>query len=253
VALTTQQEAILRSLAARGDSFARHVFGMANARDSMLLKSLAARGDLFAVRHLEGAETPAGIEGQLEGWAARGDTMAVGILSVVGGDRTPQVITFAQPAGKTFGDAPFALTGSGGSSSQPVRLSVASGPGTLNGSTLTLTGAGSVVVAANQDGDENYEPAAEVTRTITVAKATQVIVFDPPASIALADGAIHLTAESSSGLAPTFALVSGPATLVGGLLTPTGAGAVVVTASQAGNANYLAASPVEKTITVTGT
>ena len=60
---------------------------------------------------------------------------------------------------------------------------------------------------------------------------------------------ITLTATASSGL-PVSYTVTGPATVSGSTLTITGAGSVTVTASQAGNTNYAAATPVQRTLTV---
>jgi alpha-tubulin suppressor-like RCC1 family protein len=58
-----------------------------------------------------------------------------------------------------------------------------------------------------------------------------------------------LGATASSGL-PVSYTVSGPAALSGNTLTVTGAGVVDVTASQAGNAAYSAAPPVDQSFTV---
>jgi hypothetical protein len=52
----------------------------------------------------------------------------------------------------------------------------ATGPATVNGTTLTITGAGSVVVTANQAGNGNYAAASPVTQTITVAKAKLTVI-----------------------------------------------------------------------------
>jgi hypothetical protein len=57
------------------------------------------------------------------------------------------------------------------SSGLPVSLSVVSGPATISGNTLTLTGTGTVVLAANQVGNSNYLPATQVTTSFTVAPA----------------------------------------------------------------------------------
>ena len=59
----------------------------------------------------------------------------------------------------------------------------------------------------------------------------------------MAQASVTLAATASSGLAVTYT-VMGPATLSGNTLSFTGAGTVAVTASQAGNASYAAASPV---------
>jgi len=87
----------------------------------------------------------------------------------------PQSILFAQPVSPvTYGVKPILLSATA-SSGLPVVLSVLSGPGTLNGNALTITGAGAVVIAANQTGSASYAAAAQVTRTITVSKANLTV------------------------------------------------------------------------------
>jgi len=56
-------------------------------------------------------------------------------------------------------------------SSQPVSVKVLSGPATMSGNTLTLTGTGTVVLAADQSGNENYLAAPQITTNFTVAPA----------------------------------------------------------------------------------
>jgi hypothetical protein len=81
----------------------------------------------------------------------------------------PQTITFPAPSGLQYGDAPQTLTATA-SSGLPVTYSVLSGPASVNGASLRLSGAGEVRVRASQAGGAGYEPTqAEVT--FTVAKA----------------------------------------------------------------------------------
>jgi hypothetical protein len=68
-------------------------------------------------------------------------------------------------------NATVAITPPSASSGLPVSLSVLSGPATLGGNTLTLTGTGTVVLAANQVGNSNYLPATHVTTSFTVSAA----------------------------------------------------------------------------------
>ncbi len=69
------------------------------------------------------------------------------------------------------------LTATGGASSNAVSFSLVSGPGSISGSTLTVTGAGTIVVAANQAGNSNYTAAAQVTANIVVNKATATVTL----------------------------------------------------------------------------
>lgn len=89
----------------------------------------------------------------------------------------PQSITFLNPGPKTYGDAPFALTATA-SSGLPVTYLLISGPAQIAGSTVTLSGAGTVEIEANQAGDANREAAPPVRTTFVVAKATAEITLD---------------------------------------------------------------------------
>ncbi|MBS2021521.1 MAG: cadherin-like domain-containing protein [Deltaproteobacteria bacterium] len=162
--------------------------------------------------------------------------------------KATQTLSFSIPGTHTFGDAPFAVSATS-TSQLPVTLSLLSGPATLNGSTLTLTGAGTVTVRAHQGGSDDYAAATDVDASIDVAKAAQTISFTV-ADATFGDAPRTLAASSTSQLAVSIALVSGPATLTGSTLAFTGAGQVKLEATQEGDANFFAAAPVQRTITV---
>jgi hypothetical protein len=81
----------------------------------------------------------------------------------------------------------------------------------------------------------------------------QALAFDPPAPVTLAASPVRLVATANSGLSVSFTVVSGPATVVGDLLTLTGEGTVVVRAGQGGDEQFLPAPPVQREITVLAT
>jgi hypothetical protein len=58
---------------------------------------------------------------------------------------------------------------------------------TNGGSTITMLGAGTCTIAANQPGNANYAPAPQVTQNITIAPGTQaaLVLSASPPSIAL--------------------------------------------------------------------
>jgi len=116
-----------------------------------------------------------------------------------------------------------------------------------NGGATAPSAPGSYLVTATVT-DANY--AGSVGGTLVIAASGQTITFTPPASAGYGDQPLALSAASTSGLPVTFALVSGPAALVDNLLTITGAGSIVVQASQAGNQDFSAAAQVQKTIVV---
>jgi len=82
-----------------------------------------------------------------------------------------QTITFGALAGRTYGDAPFTV-GASASSALPVSFSIVSGPATISGNSITITGAGTVTVRAAQSGDANWNAATSVDQSFTVAKLT---------------------------------------------------------------------------------
>ncbi|MBT7873709.1 MAG: hypothetical protein HN758_04720, partial [Verrucomicrobia bacterium] len=81
-----------------------------------------------------------------------------------------QTITFPVINDRTLSDSPFELTGSS-SSGLPVVFSLVSGPATLSGSTVTLTGGGGVVVRASQGGGSNHEAAEAMEQIFMVSSA----------------------------------------------------------------------------------
>ena len=87
--------------------------------------------------------------------------------------------------------------------------------------------------------------------SVALAKADQTIDF-----AAISDqwttATVELAATASSGLPVSFAVVDGPAVLVGSTLTFTGAGGVSIVASQAGDGGWNAAPQVTRTFVVSG-
>jgi hypothetical protein len=244
-------------------------------------------------------------------------------------NQDPQSITESTlPTTLTYGAAPFIVTASA-SSGLAVSLSV-TGPATLNGSTVTITGAGTVTISAAQPGNTQYAAATSIVSTIIVAKAplsvttnnqsmlagatiptltgtitgivngdnitatysttatpsspagtypitatlvdpnsrlanytvtnaggtltvtanSQTITFPSiPTSAVYGVAPITLTATASSKLTVAYT-VTGPAMLNGSVLTILGIGTVTVTANQAGNNIYSAATPVTQTMSV---
>jgi hypothetical protein len=123
-----------------------------------------------------------------------------------------------------------------------------------NGGTANLAVAslpvGQRSITASYAGDSNYVAATSAAVLVTVNKTPQTITFKQLSSpVTYGAGPLTLSATASSGLPVTFS-ATGPATISGNTLTITGAGSVAVTANQAGNGNYAAASPVSQTIAV---
>jgi uncharacterized protein (DUF2141 family) len=106
---------------------------------------------------------------------------------------------------------------------------------TYNGSATPPVNAGTFAISATIN-HANYTGAA--SGTLVVGKATQAVTFDPLPTPVFGGAPFTVTASASSGLPVSLTVVSGPATLNGGVLTATGAGMLTLRASQAGNFNY---------------
>jgi trimeric autotransporter adhesin len=165
-----------------------------------------------------------------------------------------QTITFTGPSDQAFNAASptVSLVATTDATGLPVSFTVVSGNATVSGSTLTLAGTGKVVVRASQAGDGTYNAAPSVDRAFTVGRTSQTVTFNALSNATYGDPAITLSATTTpTGRTVIFELISGPATISGGTtLTLTGAGEVKVQASQAGDADYAAATPVVRTFTV---
>ena len=153
------------------------------------------------------------------------------------------------PASATYGQGPFTLSYSA-SSTLPVTV-VAAGNCSLSGTTLTITASGSCTVTASQAGNGNFNAAPTLAPNFTVGKEPQTITFAKLTTpVVFPLSSIKLSATGGGSGNPVTFTVTGPATLSGTTLTITGPGSVTVTANQAGNGNYLAATPVSQTIQV---
>ena len=162
--------------------------------------------------------------------------------------KAAQTLVWDGVTDRAFSSEVIPLTGKA-SSGLGVTYEVISGPAAVTNDRLTLTGVGTVVIRASQAGDANYEAAPVRQVSFVVSKAAQTLAFGPIGSKNFGDAPVSISATSSAGLPVTYSVVSGPGSLAGKLLSLTGAGEVVIQASQAGNDLYQAASVVQ-TVTV---
>lgn len=166
-------------------------------------------------------------------------------------NKANQTITFGALATKNIGDAAFALAASSNSALPISYTSSNTAVATVSGSTVTIVGVGSTTITASQAGNTNYNPAANVQQTLTVNKGTQTITFGSIPVRVFGDPAFALSAAASSGLTVSYSSSNiSVATVTGSTVTIIGVGTTMITASQAGDANYNAASNVQQTLTV---
>ncbi|MCZ8216279.1 MAG: choice-of-anchor D domain-containing protein, partial [Cyclobacteriaceae bacterium] len=122
---------------------------------------------------------------------------------------------------------------------------------TINGNIVSIVGAGTTTITASQPGNDSFQAAPGVARELVVQKANQIITFALPASANFTSNGLSLQATSSAGLVVNFSSSANSiANITGNALAFVTPGTVQITASQAGNTNYNAASNVVLPLTI---
>ena len=140
------------------------------------------------------------------------------------------------------------------SSGLPIYYSV-EGPSTIDNGFLIIKGQGEITVRAQQPGNSRYQAADPISHTFTarareeVVMVPQVINWDRIQTLKAGD-TLKLTAQASSGL-PIHYSVEGTAVIRAGQLIAQEVGTITITATQAGNEEYMSAEPISQTIQVT--
>jgi len=185
---------------------------------------------------------------------------AANVVHTVAAALATQTITF--PTSPTSAVYNTTFTATATSSSGLTVTIAATGSCTISSGTVTMTsGTGICTLTASQIGNSNFGPATNVVHNVAAALATQSITFPASPTSAVYNTTFTTTATSSSGLTVTIA-ATGSCTISSGTVTMTsGTGICTLTASQAGNANFSAATNVvhnvaaamaTQTITFTG-
>jgi hypothetical protein len=163
-----------------------------------------------------------------------------------------QTISFGALANQVFGVAPFPVSATATSG-----LAVSFAPTTpavctVSGTTVTLASVGTCTVQATQAGNANWAAAAPVNQSFSVTQGSQTISFGALANQAFGVAPFSVSATATSGLAVSFAPTT-PAvcTVSGTTVTLASVGTCTIQATQAGNANYAAAAPVNQSFSVT--
>ncbi len=162
-----------------------------------------------------------------------------------------QTITFGALSNQAFGTAPFMVSATASSGLPVTFTTTTSSVCTVSTATVTLVSVGTCTIEAGQAGNSKYAPATPVDQSFTVSTASQTITFGPIANKALGIAPFTVTATASSGLTVSFASNSGVCTVSGTTVTLVIGGTCTLQASQPGNAEYSAATPVIQSFTVT--
>jgi hypothetical protein len=153
-----------------------------------------------------------------------------------------QTITFPDSAVEQIGDVDFNPQASASSGNLIAYSSSNTAVATIVNGLIHIVGEGTATITATQSGNSDYLPAS-ATQTLTV-KRSQTIAFNSFNDKYVGDADFNLTATASSGLPITYiSSDSAVATIVNGnQLHLVGRGNTTITASQAGDASYAAAT-----------
>ena len=175
------------------------------------------------------------------------------VFVVVESDKSlqTQTIQFDPIPSKTLGDSDFNLIASASSNLRVQFSSTKPSVATVTNGIVHLVGAGSCTIIASQDGNTIYNSASQVIQALTVAKGSQSISFPAFPEKKFGDPDFPAGAVASSGLVCTL-VGSNPtvATILNGQIQIKGAGSAIITAKQAGNINYNAATDVSQEMVV---
>ena len=182
-------------------------------------------------------------------------TSATHLITVA---RAPQVLTFTSsvPSQPLPGDTyVLSVTSSAGLAAT---LTILQGLGTvcsISGSTVTFIATGTCEVSASNLGDGNHAaPAVAPSQVITVGALNQSITFSSLSNREFGDSNVVLNATASSGLSVAFTtLTPGVCSLSSGTVVVLTVGRCSITASQAGNGQWAAASPITRSFDVVAT
>lgn len=89
-----------------------------------------------------------------------------------------QIITFNPLEEKTLGDAPFDLMATASSGLEVSYANSNPSVVTISGQTVTLLAIGTTAITASQTGNESYNPAPDVTQTLTVV-SSEIAIATP--------------------------------------------------------------------------
>lgn len=171
--------------------------------------------------------------------------------------KAAQTITVTTPAAASAAVGGASYTpGATASSGLAVVITIDPSAGSvcaIVGGAISFKNVGTCVVNFNQAGDSTFQAAPQMQQGFTVSQGSNVISFPPLADTPFTTAPPSPAATASSGLTVSYA------TTTTGVCTVTGAGAIgfvsagtcTITASQAGDANYAAATPVSQSFAVT--
>ncbi|WP_205756858.1 putative Ig domain-containing protein [Solilutibacter silvestris] len=180
-------------------------------------------------------------------------------VSITVAAATQAIINFkANPVAPVFTpNGTFAISATGGASTSPVVFaSTTTSICTVSGSTVTMKSAGTCSLVADQAADANYTAATQVKLDVTITAATQAITnfkANPAAPVFAPNGGFAISATGGASTSPVVfaSTTTNVCTVSGSTVTMRSAGTCSLTADQAADANYIAATQVKLDVTIT--
>ncbi|MDT3404765.1 MBG domain-containing protein [Mucilaginibacter terrae] len=177
---------------------------------------------------------------------------AEAVLQILSVGKADQTIDFATLPDKMMGDVPFDLSATATSGLTVTYTSSNPAIASVSGNKVTINGAGVVIITASQSGNANFNAAQNSYQLLNVNKGNQTITFASIPDKQVGDPTFNADATASSGLSVQYSSSNNTVATVSatGVVTITGQGTVTITASQPGNNNWFAATPVAQTFTI---
>jgi hypothetical protein len=183
------------------------------------------------------------------------DEYFFGNVWVALGGGAAQIVTFPPLSNQTYGVAPFSITVASNSGFSPTVITTTPAVCTILGGSydlVTIVGAGTCSITASAYPVNQFAPAPPITQTFTVFQAPQTITIPTLSDVVLGTAPFGIGATASSGLQVSVVTTTpGVCTITGDdVISISATGVCSVTASQSGNADYLAAVSVTQSFMV---
>jgi hypothetical protein len=166
-------------------------------------------------------------------------------------NKADQIINFPVIQTKKYSDLTFILNATSSSGLLITYVSSDVNIATISNNIVTIVNVGTTIITASQNGDNNYNPAINVSQNLVIDKGIQKITFDTLQSKKIGDLPFELNAISSSGLSIKYSSSNkNIATISKNIVTIKNIGISIITASQKGNTNYNAALNITQKLNV---
>jgi hypothetical protein len=200
--------------------------------------SISSNGDYVAFGSIPAAGLPPGSPDNYN--------VFLSDLNVTGSAVTTQTITFNKPASVAYSPGGQVMVSASATSGLPVSFSSTSTTCSVTATgVVTIDSAGSCNVDASQAGNASYSAAADVTRTLTITKASATVGLAPVATQQLGETtALEVTGDGASTAVKLSASPASVCTVATQSVIAKAVGTCTITAQQPGDANYLTSPAV---------